>query len=387
MTTDTFIRCLDPTGVRLGTVAQYTDLQYVLTCAPGAIGVLELTVPSTVPLWLFPKDGRLLPYRAIDGRAPAHDNGKVYLIRKRESTADTTTITAYDATSILMRRIIAYYAGSTYADKAAAAADDQIKQFARDNLTAPDSSRKADTTALNVSAYLSIQANLGAGASIAKACAWRNLHEVATELAQASTSAGTYCTFEIVAPTESTLELRTVAGQRGVDRRASSGQPIVFAPESGSLENARLVEDWSEQVTYAYVGGAGEGQWRQINYTYYTAQVSDVPFGRIESFTDHTNTADLTTLIALSEAEVFAHRGKITLAGDLIDTPRATRGLHYDLGDLVTVALRGLSYDMRLDTIHVQADAPALIASEATGGVGRDARAGRQRAILRTDIV
>lgn len=359
MSTTYTVVCCDPLGQRLDEIAAFVSgdggagLQYVLTCAPGGIGALQLTVPATVPLSLFPKDGRLIPYRSIAGRSPAMDNGKVYLIQRRQSTANTTTITAIDATSILQRRIIAYYAGSSQAQKAAAAAGNQIKAFAREQLTALAGTRYGDTTGGDVSAYLSVQADLGDGQSIAKAAAWRSLHDVAADLAQASATLGTYLTFEIVAPTESTLELRTAASQRGIDRRAGTATPMIFAEATGNLTGVELDEDWSSEVTYPYMGGTGDGIYRGVNYTYIAADVTETPFARKEHFYENTTTADSITLRDGAAAQLFANRARVVVTGDLIETPAATRGLHFDLGDFVTVAHRGVQYDVRLDTIHV----------------------------------
>ena len=51
---------------------------------------------------------------------------------------------------------------------------------------------------------------------------------------------------------------------------------------------------------------------------------------------------------------VRAGRPAISLTGDIVETPFCVRGLHYDLGDYVTVQHRGQQYDVRLDTIAVQ---------------------------------
>ena len=42
----TVCRLADPFGQHLATIADYTQLDYVLNCSPGAVGVLELTLDS-----------------------------------------------------------------------------------------------------------------------------------------------------------------------------------------------------------------------------------------------------------------------------------------------------------------------------------------------------
>jgi hypothetical protein len=39
--------------------------------------------------------------------------------------------------------------------------------------------------------------------------------------------------------------------------------------------------------------------------------------------------------------------------GDLVETDTCIRGVHYNYGDLLTVDVRGIQYDMRLDLLDV----------------------------------
>jgi hypothetical protein len=238
-------------------------------------------------------------------------------------------VRAYHATKLLDRRIIAYSAGSTYTTKAAAAADNQIKAFVNENMLSGivGADRDGVETQADVSAYLTMQANLGQGASIAKSAARRRLMDVAIDLAQASTTAGTYLTFEIVAPTETTLELRTYAGQRGVDRRFGTANPVILSPERGNLVNAHLVVDYVEAATFIVAGGQGEEENRLIGTAFDSVRAGVSPFGRIERFRDAAGVASQAAL---------------------------TRGIDFDLGDIVTAESprAGQQFDVRIDMIR-----------------------------------
>jgi len=230
MSTLTTFRLADPLGVFLTEIANYASYTYVLNCSPGQVGVLELELPQSFNTALLLRDGRIGPWRSISGRTPYNDNGAQYTIETIRYTSTSTLVRAYHATGLMDRRIIAYAAGSAYASKAATFADDQIKTFWKENAGASISSADRDgvETQADLSAYITTQANLGTGASVAKAAARRSLLAVAQELAEASSTAGTYLTFEIIAPTEGTLELRTYTTQRGVDRRASTSSPVIL---------------------------------------------------------------------------------------------------------------------------------------------------------------
>lgn len=361
MSVRTTCRLADPIGNHLIEIANYTALDYILNCSPGGIGVLELTLPATFDTTLLMRDGRIGAWRSINGAPPYLDGQAIFLIERIEYANDYTKVSAYHASTLLFRRIIAYNAGTTYTNKAAAAADDQIKAFVDENMLAGivGASRDGVSTQEDVSAYLTKQANLTLGASVAMAATRRNLGEVVKDLCDASTTAGTYLTAEIMAPTESTLELRTYTTQRGVDHRASSSQPVILSESRGNLEKAVLIVDYSNECTMAIAGGQGEGDNRLIATTFDAARAGLSPFGRIERFIDASNVSSATTLQYNADAAVRDGRPVTMITGEQIDTPATTRGIHFDLGDMVTVEhpRTRQQVDVRLDVVHEHVDA------------------------------
>jgi hypothetical protein len=355
MATLTTFRLADPLGNHLIEIANYASYTYVLNCAPGNVGVLELELPRSFNTALLRRDGRIGAWRAINGRPPYLDNGAIYLIEALRFTASSTHVRAYHATGLMARRIVAYAAGSSYASKSATAADNLIKTIWAENAGASISSADRDgvETQADISAYVAAQPSLGAGVSVAKAFARRNVLAVCQELAEASTTAGTYLTFEIIAPTESTLELRTYTTQRGVDRRASTANPIILREQAGVLENAQLEINYHDEKTFIVAGGQGEGTARLIATAPDTTRMGASPFGRIESFADMSNVADATQLQDDADAALRYGRPVVTFTGDLVETPALTRGIQFDLGDMVTAEdpQTNQQYDVRLDMV------------------------------------
>lgn len=350
-------RVSDASGNRLATFANFVEagsgasLDYVLSV--GKVGVLTMTLPATVDTNLLPLDGRIGIWRSVNGAAPVLDGDAVFLIRKWDLGTDYTTVTALHANDLLTRRIIDYYAGSAESHKAAAAAADQIRAFINENMLGGITvNRYGNQARADISAHVSLQAALGLGASVAKAAAWRNLHEVIQEVADSSTQGGTYVTAEIVAPTESTLESRTYATQRGVDHRASSGQPVVFSESRGNLKDPVLTIDRTYEVTWALAGGQGEGILRQTASSLDATRIQASPLNRREVFTENTNATSSAQLQAAADAAVWAGRPIQVLTADLVETPGCTRGIHFNLGDMVTIEHRGYTLDVRLDLIH-----------------------------------
>lgn len=360
MATFTSVRLADPFGNHLIEIAQYDRLDYVLSCSPGGIGVLELTLDTAFDTSLLLPDGRIGVWRSIAGGSPYLDGNAIYLIEAFEYTANSTFVRAYHATTLLERRIIAYAAGSSYTSKVAAAADDMIKTFVNENMLAGivGADRDGAETQADVSAYLTKQANLTQGASITKAAARRILLEVAKELAEASTTAGTYLTFEIMAPTESTLELRTYATVRGVDHRAGTTNPVVLSEARGNLENAKLAISYRDEATFTDAGGSGEKAQRLIATALDATRMGISPFGRRERFIDMSNVSDSAQLQDEADAGLWAGRPSIVFTGNLIETPATTRGIHFDLGDMLTAEhpRTNQQFDVRLDVVRETID-------------------------------
>jgi hypothetical protein len=82
-------------------------------------------------------------------------------------------------------------------------------------------------------------------------------------------------------------------------------------------------------------------------------RVADSPFNRIEAFGDYANVSDSAALQDIADAMVRAGRPLIEFTADVVETDGATRGIHYNFGDMVTAKFRGQSYDCRLDVVAV----------------------------------
>lgn len=363
MSVFTTARLADPLGNHLIEIATYTKLEYVLNGTPGAVGVCELTLPTSFDTSLLMRDGRLGVWRSINGAPPYLDNNAIFLIRTLVYSADSIFVRAYHATSLLGRRIVAYFATSSYTDKGPGPADDLIKEYWDENAgtLSEITARDGFPNNTDISAYVSRQADLSLGATVSKDAARRNLLEVAKELAEASATNGTYLTFEIVAPTENTLELRTYATARGVDRTAGTANPVVLSEARRNLEQAVLTIDDHDAATFAVVGGVGEALNRMVSArpdSTGLAILETGPFARIERFVDSSNTDSLPALEQEGDAELYNARSQTILTGRLVETPATMRGIHFDLGDLVTAEhpRSQIQFDARLDIIHETID-------------------------------
>lgn len=340
-------------GAYRTTLTQLVAYDYTLPSAPDAIGVAELVFPYDAAPWLD-QDARLEPWRSIDGGPWYQDNSAVFLVETLRYKAGHIRVTAYGAKTIAARRVVAYAAGSSYADKGAAPADTQLLTFASEQLGTGivAASRDGDDVQANVSSSLAIAASPGQGASVAKAAARRVLHDVAAELCQASTTAGTYLTYDIIGTgAGGLLLLRTWAICRGVDRSGT----LTLSEARGTLEDAELTLDYHDQATATIAGGSGDKADRLIRTASDLSRIAQSPFGRIERFVDMSNVDDPTTLQDDADAALWQARPRLALTGTLRETDGCVRGVQVDLGDIVRAehaAAPGQSFLMRIDAVR-----------------------------------
>lgn len=372
MPAQTYINVTDASGNFLFSTSSFLEignapgLHYVLSC--GNVGALTVTLgPEYNPLLL--KDARIHVMRSVNGGPAQREGESCFLIRRWDYADNYTTVTAVHANDLMRRRHILYSgnnAAASYVQITSARADDTIKTLWKQNAGAlvsftaravNDETSGLSTTQADISAYVSTQANVSAAPLIDKWIPWRNLMDVILEIEDTSYLLGTFLTTEIVAPTESTLELRTYTGIRGVDRRFSSGNGLLFTSARGNLENAILTVDAIEEITMAQAigsDGTGGGSWyRFAGSAEDDTRMAESPLNRVEAVFDSGDAPADGTLTNDATAAVRAGRPVITALGDLVETDQCIRGVHFNYGDLVTVQVQGVQYDMRLDQLDV----------------------------------
>lgn len=363
MPSTTTIRVTDNLGAFLFEAAEFLEigpspgLHYVLSC--GQVGALTVTLPPEYNAYILGadhkpmKDVRIHVMRSVNGGAAKREGDSCFLARKWDISDDFTVVTALHANHLFWRRHVLYTWINASSEQGPE--DDMIKDtFTHNNITDGffTPAREGGTTQFDLSSYLTIEANLGLAPSSFKRMGWMNVGDMIVEMASDATQSGTYVTAEIVCPTEPTLELRTYVGQRGIDKRASTGSGIVFSERNGNLANALLTIDAIEEVTHALAGGPMRDWGGTIQYAEDATRMGGSPFGRIERFVDSTSD-DNNELLNDATAAVRGGRPIISVTAELQEIDTCVRGVHFDYGDRVTVDARGIQYDMRLDVLEV----------------------------------
>ena len=344
----------DAFGNRLADASNFLTLEY--SRVANAVSTAKMTLPGNFNTqYIINPDGRLEIWRKLDSGREYLDTDTIWLIKKVTQRIDasglqTIVIEADTPLSVLREpgRFVFAYAGAAQSTYTAAPADDQIKQIARDNIgTGADNQR-------NISQYISIDPNLSLGASVAKNFAWRDCLKVMQEFANASTTAGTYIAFDIVADTPTTLTFRTFAQQRGVDHRFPGGiNPVLISPELGNLGEVVFSQDYRDEITYVLAGGKGDGIARLTASAEDAARQGLSPFGLREYFKDATQYDTTTGLAAEAQATLRSGRAKTIFQGRLIDLPDSRYGVDWAWGDYVTAQAFGQLIDCRIDAVIV----------------------------------
>jgi hypothetical protein len=128
------------------------------------------------------------------------------------------------------------------------------------------------------------------------------------------------------------LEVRTYINQRGVDRRS-----LILSEAQGNLENVRVQKSHRNEATVVIAAGGGLGASRVIAVAEDLTRMAASPLNRRELLIEKTDTTDPAILADKADAALRAAAPTVVITGNLVNTDSATRGIHYNIGDLVTV--------------------------------------------------
>lgn len=323
------------------------------------VGTLSLALPyGAIPASFIQVDFLILIWKSINGGSRILMHQTVYHIQRWRHTNKAgdrhTTIECVDVLHLLKRRLIAYYAGSTQAQKASAAADNLMKAFVRENLASTASDYAGSTIRGLPATSLIVDPDVSLAASVPKAAAWRVLYDVLRELADSSRTAGTWLAFDLVVEVGRGLTFRTFINQRGIDRRTGPNA-VLLSEATGTLINTELVTDFNEFATTIYAGGPGELSDRIIA-TASNALLVRSSVGRYEDFT--TAYQGTSTAYVTSEAQhaLSQRRPRQTLTGDVQESPSLIYDRDISFGDYVQIEAFGVTADARLDGVHTVLD-------------------------------
>lgn len=333
-------------------------------------GVLEFTLPGDFDLSLLMIDGLVEVYRSYSGVNLGLEGDTAFFIRHPivkddEKGVRTIYVKAFSAFELLKRRIVAYYAGSSYSEKLRMPWDDMMREFMYENYGPGASYAGASyvdpyysgDAERNLEPWLEIEPDYHWGASYDKSAPWQNIADCLTEIAEDVRSNGQYCSFDIVRTSPGHFEFRVFLGPRGIDHSADAALPVIVSQERKNLLAPALDFDWEDEFNFVY----GTGQGLEDNRILQTAQditrIGISPFNRREYNQDARQAKTEATVLAEANAALEEHRPKRIFTGSISQTPGCIYGVHWKWGDIVTAEYKGLSIDCHVDAVVVSIDA------------------------------
>ena len=257
----------------------------------------------------------------------------------------------FDPLLWLKARHVLYAAGTAQAEMTDQA-DDMLKAVVKDNLG-------SDAVAgRDLSAYVTIDADLSRGASITKGFAWREVLTTLREICQQNEQAGGgWLTFDLVRTGANTDAFRTYTGHRGTDR---TSEPAI-SWERGNLREPSITISNYDAPNHITAAGRGE-ETARVTAEAYLANLT--PRTRWEGFidarntgTDASTTAELTALaLAEANAELNRVQPRVYFTGSIAETENYRWGINVNYGDLVKVEFDGYTFEARVNAVMITMD-------------------------------
>lgn len=327
----------------------FTRLEYVNRLnGPGyislAFGADEL--PAGTDLEHLAVDARAVVWRKPEGLLNAIDF--TGLLRKPELSlrgqALAIEATGYGYGELLGRRIVAYDAGSSEADKSGAA-DTVIGELWDENLGAGAGAGR-DITGLG----FDIGPILGTGTNVDVAFSRKNVLDAMMKVALQSRATMSTAVYFGFVPLEEGLSARfdVRVGKWGQDLR----EKLIFGVDYGNMTNPVYTVDRRDELTVVYCAGQGREDERMEGTPQESDRQYDSPLNRREGLFDGRNYKVVANLENAAR-EKLEEAGIIrTLAFDVTEIDTCRYGLHWKLGDLAQAVFTNIKRDYMITGVQ-----------------------------------
>lgn len=348
------IRVTDPSGADIGDLSTKSFISLVYTRKLNTIGTLTLKFPYSNKLFrMFKAETTLGVYRKLPGVGYTIDGNTRWFVRKITDNTDQQggrylEIEAYDAMTLLERRYMAYNQGNEYTTKVDYA-DDMAKTIMNENFGALALEEERD-----ISDYLEIDVERSLCSAIYKEFQRETLLASLQSIVDTSKDYGTTMYFDILyVPESKTFIFKTFLNQRGIDLRIDNYglKSVVLGETYNNLSNITADYDYTKEANYVYVGGSGVGDIAAIASVYDPKRIAASPYGRIETYKSGVSTASVSELKDEAKAELSDRAPRIKIEGKVRDIEGTKYGIHYYLGDRVTVVYNDNYFDVDVESV------------------------------------
>lgn len=278
-------------------------------------------------------------------------------------------------TDLLARRIVAYPSGDPGAEKEGEA-ETVLKEYIEENLGA--SAIDPPRYGHGVAPYFVVEPYLGLGDYWWGSRSWRNLLDVAQELAAFDpTAAGLGFDFLVVSKLASAhgtpgdwLEFQ-VARPWGLDRTVGQfvNPPAVFSTGNGNMLLPQVSESHIEEKTRVFALGQGEDEDRDVWQEDDAVRQARSLWGVAEMVRNANMEEEMDGLEVAAKTALAETAPRRTFAFQVLQTTGSRYGRDYGLGDLITARYKGVSVTRKIVGVTVRVSAEG-----GTGGQREEVR-------------
>lgn len=352
----------DSGGARLAIIDDYRSLQYQNVVNGGEFFTLIINATdSKVPL--FENNGILEVRRRIPGTLPWYTDFVGHIENQDDTLFENGNqqliFVGSGLNGLLDRRIVAYRDGTSQSAKGIAS-ETAMKEYVNENcgpVATVANGRLANGVITNFTVDLP---GGGAGAVWDGERSGKKLLETIQDIAnfsgldfavETNTVVGTYIfnTYENQLGTD-----RTTAGlDSTTGLNAAGNAPHIFSPERGNIKTARRVLKRRRERNRVYAFGKGQGPTRAIEYQEAAAEIDVDNLNLKEAMRGAISQDSVAELLALSAEwlEKLAFEEKFEFSP--LDVQSSLYGVHYNLGDKVTVKLGDAERDKKIVSVSI----------------------------------
>lgn len=354
------IALYDTSGTRLAIIDDYRSLQYQkIVNGPGFFTLILNALDPKISL--FENNSIIEVKRKIPGVTGWYTDFVGHVENDDETLFQNSNhqmiYVGSGLNGLLGRRIIAYRDGTSQSQKNAAS-ETVMKEYVRENIG--DLATVANGRLANgVLTNFSVETSGGNGITWAGEKSGKSLLETLQDIANFSE-----IDFSVETDTDiGSYIFKIHVGQLGDDRttfglnsttglNAAGNPPHVFSPERGNVQTARRAMNRRREKNRVYVFGRGAGATRDIEYEENATEI-DVNNLNLKEVMRGAASQTGSGLNALANEQLELLSAEERFEFIPLDTQSSLYGVHYFLGDLVTVRLRGVERDKKLVSVSI----------------------------------
>jgi len=334
-------------------------LAFDYTLVINDVSVCNITLPGDYPISYLARDNRIEIWRQVGNDTMSLEGDTQFLIQTvtrdvDQNGAKVLKVTGYSLNDLLRRRVVAYSSDRLDYGYLAGHADTLMHTVVWRNLGqgATDTARRVPYALFNV--------HLAAGTapSIAIDASYKYVLDVLKDIAAASFTAGTPLFFEMVCLTQppSNVEFQIYLNKRGVDRRASSGNPLILSQRNGAIGAYSVTEDWTGDNNYVYAFGPGQGDLQLYTELGDATRSQATDYSRREVVYSNQDADTATALTSAAQAQLALSRPRKVFSGTILNTEHALYGRDWKLGYWLTAEDDDDAFDCFVSAVQVSVD-------------------------------